>query len=424
MVRLKFIIRSGALVLRISEGKERYYRKVHSLLVGNPDIKYWDAGKEKFSYRSPSYIENNTQLERFKKVYKMLITSYPELSARQIASFYKTGNSNPKAANVVSKLAIHKPYRNSVEEFLKIVIEREKIKPGSNFEFYLKLLKKSRKVIIDFSSMTFQSIDFEKCLELAKIFAKYKNYRGTTKSFRALLGKADKDQDVNFSIRQIGDFNFKDYNPDKYNEGIKPPDIFNTEQLRRFLTMDVSQITPSYKNRRSVELYYDFSKFMLYSFFAPCDVIKLEYKNITKRNTLVIRRKKTCKLVEIPISPMIADIIAKYKNKYSNDKYIFPILSCKSKREVKTRDYQYKLFRERLNQWLKSVGDELGLDFRLYAYVFRHTAITVALNGGLPISYVAMLAGSKIENIQRYYYNGNAENNQEKLCKIFRDAAL
>lgn len=38
MVRLRFVIRSGALVLRISEGKERYYKKVHSLLIGNPDI--------------------------------------------------------------------------------------------------------------------------------------------------------------------------------------------------------------------------------------------------------------------------------------------------------------------------------------------------------------------------------------------------
>lgn len=354
------------------------------------------------------------------------MTNYPELSARQVASFYKTGGNNLSTTKVVSKLAIHKPYRNSVEKFLIVVIEREKIKTESNFEFYLKLLKKSRKVIANFSSISFQSIDFEKCLEIAKIFAKYKNYRGTTKSFRALLGKADKDQYVNFCIKQIGDFNFQDYNPDKYNDGINPPDVLNNEQLRRFLTMDVKQITPSHKNRRNVELYYDFSKFMFYSFFAPCDVIKLEHKNITKRNTLVIRRKKTCKLVEVPINPMMADIIAKHKNKnkYNNDKYIFPILSYRNKREVKTRDYSYKLFRERLNQWLKSVGEELELDFRLYAYVFRHTAITVALNGGLPISYVAMLAGSKIENIQRYYYNGNAENNKEMLCKIFRDATL
>ena len=50
-----------------------------------------------------------------------------------------------------------------------------------------------------------------------------------------------------------------------------------------------------------------------------------------------------------------------------------------------TKDYTFKKFREKLNIWLKSVGKELGVDYDLYAYVFRHTAITVALDSGLPI---------------------------------------
>lgn len=187
MVRLRFIIRSGTLVLRISEGKERYYRKVHSLLVGNPDIKYWDNRKEKFNYRCPSYIENNAQLERFKEVYKKLVTDYPELTARQIASFYKTRN---------GPCLSQKPYRNSVEEYLKVIIEREKSKPGYNFMFYKKLLQRCQKTIPNFSSITFQSIDFDLCLKMAQTFAKYKNYRGISKGFRALLGKADMDQDI------------------------------------------------------------------------------------------------------------------------------------------------------------------------------------------------------------------------------------
>ena len=50
MVKLKFIVRDGFLVLRISEGKERYYKSVKSILVGNPNIfKHWKADKERFS---------------------------------------------------------------------------------------------------------------------------------------------------------------------------------------------------------------------------------------------------------------------------------------------------------------------------------------------------------------------------------------
>ena len=201
MVRLKFIIRCGSLVLRISEGKERYYKKVHSLLVGNPDIKYWDANKERFTYRSTNYVENNAQLERFKDIYKKLITNYPELTARQIASFYKTGNRHQRVVTIGVVLS-QRPYRNSVEEYLKVVIEREESKPGNNFMFYKKLLQRCQKTIPDFSSLTFQAIDFDLCLRMAQMFAKYKNYRGISKGFRALLGKADMDQNVQFSLKQ------------------------------------------------------------------------------------------------------------------------------------------------------------------------------------------------------------------------------
>ena len=416
MVRLKFIIRSGSLVLRISEGKERYYKKVHSLLIGNPDIKYWDSNKEKFNYRCPSYIENNAQLERFKEIYKKLITNYPELTARQIASFYKTGSS----AIVVA--SSQKPYRNSVEEYLKVVIERERSKPGNNFMFYRKLLQRCCKTIPDFSSMTFQSIDFDLCLRMAQIFAKYKNYRGISKGFRALLGKADMDQDVQFSLKQIGGFKFQHYNPDKYMEGISIPNILNEHKLKLFLNMDVNEITPTYKNRKEVELYYDFCKFMFYTFLAPCDVIKLEYRNISKRNTLTLRRKKTCKLVEIPIHPSVSALIDKYKNK-SNSKYIFPVLSRESAKEYKTKDYLSIRFRENLNKWLKALGNDLELDFNLHAYVFRHTAISTAVNGGLPLAYVAIMAGVNPETIHRYYYHGNTADNIDMFRRIFTDAA-
>ena len=39
MVKLKFIIKDGMLVLRISEKKERYYKSVRRLLIGQPNLK-------------------------------------------------------------------------------------------------------------------------------------------------------------------------------------------------------------------------------------------------------------------------------------------------------------------------------------------------------------------------------------------------
>ena len=53
MVKLKIIIRSGALVLRISENKYRFYKNVEYLLKGSPNLRDWKADKEQFSGYSP-----------------------------------------------------------------------------------------------------------------------------------------------------------------------------------------------------------------------------------------------------------------------------------------------------------------------------------------------------------------------------------
>ena len=60
MVKLKFIIKDNSLVLRISEGKERYYKSVKHLLTSNPNLtKHRNADKERFSGYAVSYSENN-----------------------------------------------------------------------------------------------------------------------------------------------------------------------------------------------------------------------------------------------------------------------------------------------------------------------------------------------------------------------------
>ena len=43
MVKLKFVIRNGVLVLRISAGEDRFYKRVAHLMKGEPDLKHWHA---------------------------------------------------------------------------------------------------------------------------------------------------------------------------------------------------------------------------------------------------------------------------------------------------------------------------------------------------------------------------------------------
>ena len=423
MVKLKFIVREGALVLRISEGKQRFYKSVKHLLVGNPNIeKHWSTDKERFSTYAVSYQENNKALMDFKAIYLKLTTEHPEFTARQIASAY-THNTGKVTCQVADRLQELDHAATFFEPYLEVIIQREKAKQGCNFEVYEKLLTKCRKLIPQFNILRFSDIDYDKCVYIASIFAQHTGYKGTAKCFRAVLGRAAKDKAVDFSLTRIGDFKFNDYNPAKNDELLHQPDVLSTEQIRTFLNLDVFNLTPNYADRNLIELYYDFCVFMFQSFFAPCDVIKLKYQHITKAHTIVTRRKKTHKAIEIPITPKMQEIIDKYRGTTSNG-YVFPIMDDEKAKQHVTKDYLFKKFRQNLNVWLKDVGAELGLAFNLYAYVFRHTAITVALDNGLPTSYVAMAAGTSIEVIQQHYYNGNSIANRNKLQMAFIKAGI
>ncbi len=424
MVKLKIIIRSCRLVLRISENKDRYYKSVEYLLKGTPDLKHWKTDKEQFSGYSPFHEENNKAIADFKQIYWKLVTEHPELTARQVSDYYR--NERRHTGTEPVELADWKPeqYKNSVAKYLEVVVIREKAKSGCNYEGYYKLLQKCRREIPGFETMPFSTLDYNKMVQIANIFAQGRAYTHHSKKFRSLLGKASKDKDVMFTLTQIGDFKFVDYNPDRYAvEGRNEPDVLSADELRMFLNLNPSDISPRYKDRRMVEIYYDFCVFMFHSFFAPCDVIKLKWKDITRRGTIIARRKKTHRAVEVPITPVMRKIIDKYKGQ-SKDGYIFPIMDDEKEKKYSTKDYTFKKFREFLNKWLKIVGKEMQLSFNLYAYVFRHTAITVALDNGLPVSYVANAAGTNAEMIQQHYYNGENQQNRDRLTEAFMKAAM
>lgn len=424
MVKLKFVIRNGFLALRISEGTERFYRSAMAVLVGNLNLdKQWDSEKERFIRTSPSYKENNASLQEFKAIFSKLIIEHPDFTARQIAFFHAEQKEAARKEAVAASgktevLLSPTEYSNSVEKFLQKVIQREKAKTGCNFETYQRLLSKCRKIVPGFSELKFSDIDYDKCIWLASIFGEHKGYVGTTKQFRNMLGKASRDRDVKFHLYQIGDFKFPDYNPNKDDEHERKPDVLTQEQIIEFLKLDTDLITPTYRDRFEVRMYHDFCVFMLNSFLAPCDVLNLKRKNITKNGTILAKRKKTHRPIEIPVTPAMQSIINRYSG-MSKDGYIFPILDDSRASDYKTRDYLFKKYREKLNIWLKEVGKLIHTPFQLYAYVFRHTSITFALDNGLPITYVSRVAGTSVEMIERHYYNGDNLKNNQKLQLMF-----
>lgn len=339
------------------------------------------------------------------------------MSAKQVAGFYKSQQKQTGSQPVQLTAWGVEEYQNSVSKYLEVVISRERAKQGCNYESYYKLLTRCRRDIVGFDDMPFSTIDYNQMVTIAYIFSREPSYKNISKTFRALLGKAHKDPDVNFKLSQIGDFRFCDYSPCKYDEDSKYPDTLDSEQLRAFLNY-----SSNYKNCSEINLYYDFCVFMFNSFFSPCDVIKAKLRDITNKNTIMIRCKKTHCPVEVPITPAMKKIIDKYRGQ-SKDGYIFPIMDDRKEKTYKTKGHTFKNFREKLNNWLKQVGRTLDLNYDLYAYVFRHTAITVAIDSGLPVSYISNAAGTSVEMIWQHYYNGECQLNRDRLSEAFMKAA-
>ena len=57
----------------------------------------------------------------------------------------------------------------------------------------------------------------------------------------------------------------------------------------------------------------------------------------------------------------------------------------------------------------------IGVPFQLHNYVFRHTGITHYISTGVPIIYVANLAGTSVKNCEAIYYNNQGDTSSRDM---------
>lgn len=128
------------------------------------------------------------------------------------------------------------------------------------------------------------------------------------------------------------------------------------------------------------------------------DMAYLTYDNIVDKRLIYIR-KKTKKLIKLPIQDKAMDIVKKYK---SNNSYIFPILSEFHKTDIQKANRVHKVL-GKVNKYLKAVGEELGLPIDLTTYVARHTYATVLKRSGVNTSIISESLGHSSEKVTQIY---------------------
>jgi site-specific recombinase XerD len=137
------------------------------------------------------------------------------------------------------------------------------------------------------------------------------------------------------------------------------------------------------------------------------DMAKLRYKNMQGDFLHFLRSKteftkNTTEEIRVPLNDVAKAIIKKYGNKAINqDAYIFPILQPGI-----TAQREYELIQQAtglINDHMKLVAAELGINAKVTTYVARHSFSTVLKRSGASIEYISEALGhSDIKTTQNY----------------------
>ena len=128
------------------------------------------------------------------------------------------------------------------------------------------------------------------------------------------------------------------------------------------------------------------------------DMAYLTWQNVSE-GRLVYYRKKTGKLINLPLQEEAANLLSKYKG---NGHYIFPIFSDFHKSEQQRLNRLHKVI-TKVNASLKQIGKELNLPVTLTTYVARHSYATVLKRAGISISIISETLGHSSENVTKIY---------------------
>lgn len=139
--------------------------------------------------------------------------------------------------------------------------------------------------------------------------------------------------------------------------------------------------------------------FMLSFFFRGMSFIDMAYlrKTDLQNGFITYRRRKTGQQLTIRWTKEMQQILDKYPK--NQTKYLLPIITDGNiDSHAQYRSKQYKV-----NKGLKIVGDKIGLNVPLTAYVARHSWASIAKFKGIPISIISDGLGHNNELTTQIY---------------------
>lgn len=145
------------------------------------------------------------------------------------------------------------------------------------------------------------------------------------------------------------------------------------------------------------------------------DICRLKYSNIDGENLTFYRsktvgtRKGNQQKIIVPLTQEIASIIDKWKIPGGSNDFILPILKHEMTPRKELNKIQWTI--KRINDAMRVIASELGINKEVNTYAARHTFATVAMRNGFEVAMISKALGHTSVQITEKYL-GSFESQQ------------
>jgi integrase len=205
------------------------------------------------------------------------------------------------------------------------------------------------------------------------------------RTLRAVYNKA-----IDYKIVKIADYPFKEFNW-KNCEIETIPDFISLEDFYRIEDYELSPDSKLFDSRN----------YFVFSFYSGglnfIDLADLRWSDVVK-DLIVIRRRKTNRLMKIPVNEPMRNILDYYEafTKSSADNYVFPIFNSNIHETAQQKHDRFKSHRsDVINPSLKELSILVGLDRTITSKVARYTMATGLRESGIDSMMISKAMGRK-----------------------------
>ena len=371
------------LMLRVTKNRKRKYKSIGVSI--NP--KYWDFNKNKPKRNCPD-----------KELIQQLITERVRSYREQILE-YKIEDKDFTAKSLIDKVNTSITAK-TVQDLFNLQIEHLLDSNRRNYALSYKQLMNSLLSFNNHLDIYFSDIDvtwlkgYESWLRKSALKENTIGIRFRT--LRAIYNLAIEEKVVKKEYYPFDAFKVSKLHQATVKRALSKQDIvsiinYHPEMKQPYTELAIDLFTFSY----------------LVGGINFVDMAHLRQENLIE-NRLVYTRRKTKKLIKLPLQPKAMKLINKHSN--SSNPYLFPILNKFHVSEVQKANRVHKVI-AKVNKCLKTIGEELEIPIDLTTYVARHSYATVLKRSGVATSIISESLGHSSERVTQIYLD-SFENSQ------------